>query len=147
LKPFLDTSVLIPVFLVDHPHHAASMELFLRCERQNAFCAAHTLAEVYSTLTRLPPPHRATTQQAKLFLDSVCDRLTPVGLDAAEYHAALREAAALDVVGGAFYDFLISRCALKVKANPLYTWNLRHYTRFGAELLELVQSPTYKSDV
>lgn len=32
---FLDTSVLVPAFLVDHPHHAASIALFLRNSRRD----------------------------------------------------------------------------------------------------------------
>jgi len=106
--------------------------------------ARHTaFAELYSTLTRLPLPHRGTGQ-AGLFLDSVCARLTPVHLDAGEYRRALQEASAADIVGGAVYDFLISRCASKVKASPLYTWNLRHYSRFGAELSAIIQAPAWR---
>jgi hypothetical protein len=131
----------VPVFLVEHPHHTASIRLFIQCRREEAFCAAHSLAELYSTLTRLPLPHRATAQQAGLFLDSVCARLIPVHLDSGEYRAALQEAASADIVGGAVYDFLISRCALKVMANPPYTWNLRHYSRFGPELSSIIQTP------
>jgi predicted nucleic acid-binding protein len=141
LTQFLDTSILVPVFLAEHPHHAASMRLFLQCRREDDFCAAHSLAELYSTLTRLPLSHRATAQQAGLFLDSVCARLTPVHLDSGEYRSALQEAAAGDIVGGAVYDFLISCCARKVKASSLYTWNLRHYSRFGAELSAITQAP------
>ena len=33
------------------------MTLFRRREPSSAFCASHSLAETYSTLTRIPPPH------------------------------------------------------------------------------------------
>ena len=138
---FLDTSILVPVFLADHPHHAASLRAFLRCAHASAFCAAHSLAEIYSTLTRLPPPHRATAQQAALFLDGVCERLSPVSLNADEYRDVIRQASLSGIAGGAIYDYPIFSCALKVNANPFYTWNLRHYSRFDAELSAIVQSP------
>jgi predicted nucleic acid-binding protein len=128
---FLDTSVLVPLFLKDHPHHARSLKLFLQCNPDNAGCAAHSLLETYSTLTRIPLPYRATPAEAILLVRTVFDRLKPIGLDPVEYLTALEDASSLAVVGGAVYDFLIYRCALKANAVTLYTWNLRHYSRFG----------------
>jgi predicted nucleic acid-binding protein len=34
------------------------------------------------------------------------------------------------VAGGAIYDALLAGCALKAKAEILYTWNVRHFQRF-----------------
>jgi predicted nucleic acid-binding protein len=141
LSSLLDTSVLVPVFLVEHPHHAASMRLFQQCSRGSAFCAAHNLVETYSTLTRIPLPHRATPAQADLFLDNVCQRLDSVSLEATEYRDAIRQASIAWIAGGAVYDFLISRCALKVKADALYTWNTQHFSRFGSEFSQIVRIP------
>jgi hypothetical protein len=118
------------------------LQVFLRCDQAGAFCAAHSLAEIYSTLTRLHPPHRATAQQAALFLDSVCERPALISLNAGEYRDVIRQTSLSGVTGGAIYDYLIFRCALKGNADPLYTWNLRHYTRFGPELSAIIQSPS-----
>jgi len=117
------------------------MELFRQCSPGNAFCAAHSLAETYSTLTRIPPPHRATAAEAMRFLDTVCENLTSIGLEAVEYRDVLRQAASLGIVGGAIYDFLIAASARKALAGRFYTWNLRDYERFGAELAKIVQKP------
>jgi len=141
LNLFLDTSILVAAFLGDHPSHAASMGLFRTCVPATAFCAAHTLAETYSTLTRIPPPHRATSVEAIRFLDTVCENLTPVGLEPEEYLDALRQASAAGAVGGSIYDFLIAACARKAAAHRLYTWNLKHYERFGPGLAELARIP------
>ena len=140
LIDFLDTSVLVAVFLADHQHHAASMNLFSQIELGQAFCAAHSLVETYSTLTRLPAPHRATAEEADLFLDVVCERLQSVSLDAAEQRAALRDATASGIVGGAVYDFMNASCALKVRADALFAWNLKHYNRFS-QVSNIVRSP------
>lgn len=117
------------------------MALFRQCVPDTAFCAAHSLVETYSTLTRIPPPHRVTGAEAARFLDTVCENLTPIGLEPKEYRDALRQASAAGVVGGAIYDFLIAACARKADAERLYTWNLRHYERFGPGLAGLAQSP------
>ena len=62
MKGFFDTSVLVPVFYGDHVHHQASLALFIQFDKSTGCCGAHSLAEVYSTLTRMPAPTgRATT--------------------------------------------------------------------------------------
>jgi predicted nucleic acid-binding protein len=140
LNLFLDTSILVAACLGDHPDHAASIALFRQCAPATAFCAAHSLAETYSTLTRIPPPHRVTAAEATRFLDTVCENLTPVSLESLEYREALRRAAVAGIVGGAIYDFLIAACARKAAAERRYTWNLKHYERFGPGLAQLPQS-------
>lgn len=57
MKGFFDTSVLVPVFYGDHVHHQASLERFIQFDRSTGCCGAHSLAEVYATLTRMPGRH------------------------------------------------------------------------------------------
>lgn len=81
MRWFFDTSVLIPTFLEDHEHHEASLDAFLKSDRRSSCCAAHSLAEVYSALTRLPGQHRLSGEQVLLFLENIRERLTLVTLD------------------------------------------------------------------
>jgi predicted nucleic acid-binding protein len=141
LTLFLDSSILVPVFLAEHPHHAPSLRLYTRCNPDIAFCASHSLAEVYSTLTRLPLPHRATPDQAIEFLESVHNRFRFVSLEGDEYFASIREAAASRISGGAIYDALIARCAVNAGADQIFTWNTRHYQLLSAEVSKRVRSP------
>lgn len=141
MKSFFDTSVLIPVFLEDHEHHEASLEAFLKADKQQGCCAAHSLAEAYSVLTRLPGKHRLSGEQVLLFLQDVRGRLTLVVLEAEEHYAAIKDAAAAGVVGGAIYDALLARCALKARAEILYTWNAKHFRQFGPEIVRRVKNP------
>jgi predicted nucleic acid-binding protein len=141
MKYFFDTSVLIATFLEDHEHHAASLEAFLRADKKLGCCAAHSLAEVYSTLTRLPGKHRLSGEQVLLFLQNIRERFTVIAIDGDEYFAALEEAAAAGVVGGATFDALLARCALKAGASIIYTWNVRHFQQLGAEVARRVKSP------
>jgi predicted nucleic acid-binding protein len=141
VKYFLDTSVLVPVFVDEHPHHEASLAVFVRADKEHSCCAAHSLAEVYSTLTRLPGKHRASASEAILFLENIESRLTFVALDAEEYWRAIMGSAESDIVGGTIYDALLAHCALKAKAETIFTWNVDHFRRIGPEVAKRVRTP------
>jgi len=141
LNWLVDSSVLIAVFFDEHPHHEASLALYLTANRSTSACAAHSLAEVYACITRMPGPHRASTDQALLLLDNIRDRFTLVALNPGEYSSALSDAAMQGIIGGAVYDALIARCALKVKAKIIYTWNVDHFRRCGPEVARRVRTP------
>jgi predicted nucleic acid-binding protein len=141
LKAFFDTSVLVPVFYGDHVHHEASLQSFIQFDVTTGSCGAHSLVEVYSTLTRMPGRHRISSEQAMLFVGSIRERLSLVSLDGQEYATMLQSSADLGIVGGSIYDALLAHCAIKVGAQTIYTWNLRHYSQFGAEVTRLLRTP------
>jgi len=97
MRGFFDTSVLVPVFYGDHVHHQASLALFIQFDKSTGCCGAHSLAEVYSTLTRMPGKHRISGEQAMLFIASIRDRLSIVALSGDEYADALQASAALGI--------------------------------------------------
>jgi predicted nucleic acid-binding protein len=129
------------VFYGDHPHHAASLDLFTRFSKKDASCAAHSLFKVYSALTRMPGKHRIESEQAMLFIGNIRERVTIVALTADEYAKTLQTFADLGVVGGTIYDALLAGCALKAQAEALFTWNIRHYARLGPKIAALLQAP------
>lgn len=141
MKAFLDTSVLIAVFYGDHVHHEASLALFTGHRKRDICCGAHSLAEVYSTLTRMPGKYRVDRDQAMLFISLIQERLAIIALDAEEYIAAIEKAAAAGVVGGLVYDALLASCAMKIKAETIFTWNLRHYERLWPDVKDRVRRP------
>ena len=141
MKAFFDTSALIPVFLEDHEHHERSLKAFAGADKRRNYCAAHSLAEVYSTMTRLPGRHRLSGEQVLLFLENIRERLTLIALTGDEYLVAIMEAAEAGVIGGTMYDALIARCALKVRADTLYTWNTKHFEQFGPAIVERLRTP------
>lgn len=141
MKWFFDTCVLIPTFLEDHEHHESSLKAFLKADNRSACCGAHSLAEVYATLTRLPGRHRLAGEQVLLFLENIRERLTLVTLDPEEHFAAMRQAAAAGIVGGAVYDALLAHCALKARAETIYTWNVRHFQQMAPEIARRVKTP------
>jgi predicted nucleic acid-binding protein len=141
MKWFFDTTVLVAALLPDHPHHARSFPLFASATRKQAACAAHSLAEAYSTFTRYPGKERMSAEAASLVLEGIEQRLTPVWLDGDEYCTAIRRMAQQGVVGGAVYDGLVAACALKAGADRLYTWNMRHFDLLGAEIRKIATMP------
>ena len=76
-----------------------------------------------------------------LFVGGVRERLSTIALSGDEYFSSLQGSAALGVVGGAIYDALLARCALKSKAETIYTWNTRHYMLLGKEVAGRLRTP------
>jgi predicted nucleic acid-binding protein len=141
VKAFLDTSVLVPVFYGEHEHHDPSFALFLRLNKKSGCTAAHCLAEVYAVLTGMPGKDRASPDEALLFLADVRQRLTLVTLDGDDYTRVLDAAAAAGITGGGIYDAIIGGCAMKAKADAIYTWNSKHFARLGAEIASRTKTP------
>lgn len=141
MKAFFDTSLLVPVFFGDHVHHRASLDVFVQFDRESGCCGAHSLAEVYATLTRMPGRNRISGEQAMLFVGSLRERLTIVALDGDEVARSLSESAALGIIGGTIYDALLASCALKARAEAIYTWNTRHYAQCGPEVMRRLRTP------
>jgi len=141
MKGFFDTSVLVPLFYRDHVHHGPSQELFIQFNQSTGCCGAHSLAEVYATLTRMPGKRRISGEQAMLFIGNIRERLSVIALSGEEYADALEAAAARGIIGGAIYDAVLAHCALKAKADAIYTWNVRHYALCGREVTGRLRTP------
>ncbi len=76
-----------------------------------------------------------------LYVGDVASKLTLVSLTPEEYFAAITEYSAMGVSGGAIYDALLARCALKARAEKIYTWNIRHFRQFGPEVEKRLRTP------
>jgi predicted nucleic acid-binding protein len=141
VKYFYDTSVLLPAFLEDHEHHEASLRAFLKADKKQGCCGAHSLAELYATFTRLPGKHRLSGDQVLLLLENVRERLTIITLSVEDYINAISVGAATGIVGGTIYDALLARCALKAEAEILYTWNTKHFQQFSPDVTKRLRNP------
>lgn len=141
MKAFLDTSVMVAAFYAGQERHESSLELFLNQDRKSGSTAAHCLAEVYSTLTGMPGRFRASGDEALLFLGNIRERLTIVTLDPEEYFRTVESAASFGVIGGGIYDAILGQCALKAKAQSIYTWNVKHFARLGPGVASRVKTP------
>ena len=131
-----DTSCLVPTVSSWHEHHERTRaELDRRSNRGDELVlAAHSLAETYSVLTRVPAPHRLRASDALATIEANWSTTPTVHLTGAETLAALREAARLGAVGGRIYDTLIAQAALKAQAESILTWNLRDFAPFAPQI-------------
>ena len=141
MKSFFDTSVLVAVFWEDHPHHRISLDLFHDAHKKDAACAVHTLAEVYAVMTRLPVRTVLTPEQVILFIQEIRERLTIIALGEEDYYSTLQQTAEQGATGGRIYDALLLRCAIKAKAETLYTWNLKHFEHSAPSFPGKVKTP------
>lgn len=141
MKTFFDTSILVAAFWEDHPHHQISLNVFSATRKKEAACAAHSLAEVYAVMTRLPVRPVVTGEQAMLFVHEMRDRLTVITLTENDYYATLQEAAERGHLGGRIYDALLLRCAAIAKAETIYTWNLKHFQHLAPDIASKIQTP------
>lgn len=141
MKAFLDTSVLVATFYADHEHHPQSIDVFLRFGRKDACCGAHSLAEVYATLTGMPGNRRVSGNEALLFLGDIKERLTLVALDEHEYFQMAQACAEAGLMSGAIYDAILGHCALKADAKVIYTWNTTDFLRLPPAIASRVKNP------
>lgn len=93
MKFFFDSSVLVPALLPDHEHHVRSFAAFIAATPSHAFCAAHSLAEVYATLTRYPGKQRLSTEHAAVLIEEVERRFSLVWLNGQEYRTTIHRMA------------------------------------------------------
>ena len=113
--------------------------MFVTARKEDSFCVLRTLGEVYAVLTGLPVRPRISGRDGIAILKQIRARLTLVSLTEDEYLSAL-ETVSASIIGGAAYDALIARCAVKAGAEVLLTWNLRDFLRLG-EVVHIVKTP------
>jgi len=138
MKVFCDTNVLVAAFLQSHPHHNAARPVLERVKvgQDQGFVAAHSLAETYFVLTRLPGGNQvAPTMAWQLISENVMKNFAIVTLTAKEYAETLQKAAADGVEGGRTYDALILAAAAKSGADRIYTTNVRHFQSLADDKL------------
>jgi predicted nucleic acid-binding protein len=141
MKIFLDTSVLIAASDAEDPRHEESAALLAAATRQTTACGAHTLAEVYAVLSRLPGGRKQRPEMARLLVEQMVARMTVVPLTAEEYAVTIRWAAESSLAGGIVFDALLLACARKVRAERIYTWNVRHFRMVAPDLAERIVTP------
>ena len=102
MNVLFDTSVIIAASLPQHPNHAPC---FIDLQATKAvdiqgYLSTHSLAELYSVLTRMPSQPRMSPQDAKRLIDRHLEHLETVTLERADYQAAIAQMTALKLPGG-----------------------------------------------
>jgi predicted nucleic acid-binding protein len=128
----LDTSCLVAAVCAWHEHHEATRREIDRrkAAEESAVLAAHSLAEAYSVLTRLPEPYRLRPADALDVIEANWSRTALVALTGADYRRTLRRCRDAGIAGGTVYDALIAECARKASVSTILTWDPGGFERF-----------------
>jgi predicted nucleic acid-binding protein len=128
----LDTSCLVAAVCAWHQNHEVTLR---EIERRDAageklVLAAHSLAETFSVLTRLPESHRLRPDDALALIEANWGETRLVALAGPDYRTMLRRCRDVGIGGGAVYDALTAACARKAGVATLVTWDLEGFERF-----------------
>ena len=134
---YYDTNVLVAAVLVNHPQHLPAEAAVRKVQSREiqGWISAHTLAEFYAVLTRLPVIPAIYPSEAWQILErDIFPHFEVVSLTADEYRQTLQVCAAAGWTGGCVYDALHAAAARKAGCDQLYTFNLRHFRELAPDL-------------
>jgi predicted nucleic acid-binding protein len=145
VKVFSDTNVLIAAVIKQHIDHERSFAVLERIQsgKDDGAISAHSLAEMYAVMTKLPVPYRHTPEQALLSIEeNVLKYFKTVSCSGNDYATLLREAAGIGLLGGMIYDALLMKCASKAEVDRVYTLNLKHFQTIASpEMAAVLSAP------
>lgn len=143
MKVFLDTSVLVAAAYRGHTHHAPAAKVVAALKPGEGFCAQHSLAEFYVTMTsRTRVGVAIPLELVVAAVRELVRSLSAVTLSVPEFTSMIERAAGAGVSGASVYDALILRCAEKVDADIMFTFNTAHFHRFAKpDWIAKIQAP------
>jgi predicted nucleic acid-binding protein len=113
MKPYWDSSALVECFV--------DPELRIRLSREGGLTRTHSLAEIFSALTKGNLTIRVEASAAARMLTDIARHLEFVDLSSIEVLHALEQTRRRGVRGGRVHDFLHAVAAEKAKASLLLT--------------------------
>jgi predicted nucleic acid-binding protein len=145
IDALVDSNVVIAALAGDHEHHLASADMFQ--QEISLGVAAHSYAEVYSTLTRSSAnaPFRFTAEEAWAALKSIRSITQLIGLTPAQTFETIRSYAGDGGIGPCLYDRLIGEVAVAHAIPVIVTWNIGHMRSLFPSLMVKTPSDFLKS--
>lgn len=144
MKTLFDTSTLVQSLAPSLDLHTRAWPWLQRAIKGEFewVVSAHSLAELYSVLTRLPVSPRLTPAQVRrLIRENVEKHATIVALTPRDYRDLIRELSEAGMIGGVIYDALICKVAQKASVQRLLTFNVAHFRRVWPEGAEIIMAP------
>jgi predicted nucleic acid-binding protein len=145
LKVFCDTNVLVAASERSHPHHAQAWPALHRVAtgQDRGFMSSHSIAETYSTLTRLPlQPHIHPSEAARVITDNILPNFEVLTIGKKDYLEALRLVGSGGWIGAKIYDALLIGCAVRSGAERIYTFDLSDFAQLAPELEARICAPS-----
>jgi predicted nucleic acid-binding protein len=138
---FLDTNVLIAASIDGHPHHEACSRRLAHSLHTGAACAAHSMAECYSNLTRTGRGYGVPPLAAHEMVVDFSRSLSLIALTSQETMKTIQRAAEQGLAGPLLYDALLLACARKIDAKTIYTNDLDDFRRIAPDLADRIREP------
>ena len=139
MEIFFDTTVLVAASERSHPHYAQAWPALQRVAagKDNGFIGAHSIAEVYASLTRLPvQPRIHPVEASRIITDNILPHFEVIPIVKSDYLAALKTMRSGGWSGAKIYDALLLCCAAKCKPDRIYTFNLGDFRLLAPANLE-----------
>lgn len=130
MKVLCDTSVLVPALWKWHPDHGNCVGWLIAAmaSRVELKMAAHSLAETFSVVTRLPTKQRVAPALAWQVIETtLLPHVELVEVPASRYRSVLGDLASRGIGGGIVYDALIAAAAELAQVDLLLTNNVTHF--------------------
>ena len=136
IRVALGTSVVVAGPLRGHAQHRETLgALQLTLAGEPPALPLPALLETYAVLTRLPPNHRLSAEDARRALDGTFrGRARIVALTGEEGFTLVRACADAGHTGGLLYDAHVAACARKAGARRILTFNRRDRERIATDL-------------
>jgi predicted nucleic acid-binding protein len=142
MKYLFDTSVLVAAMMSGHSSYNVCLPLLQKAQARQivGFISTHTLAELYSVLTRIPQTKITPDLAQELIRDNL-QTFEFVSLGAEDHTAAIDLMVRNRIPGGGIFDALIAQAALKTDVDVILTLNAKHFIRLGTAIAQKVQEP------
>jgi predicted nucleic acid-binding protein len=127
LRVFFDTSVLVAASERSHPHFSPARSALVNVihQQDEGFVSAHSIAEMFAALTRLPIHPRINPVEAeRIVTENVIRHFTVIPLALEDYMQSINGMASLGLLGAKVYDLLLLSCAARSNVDRIYTFNL-----------------------
>ena len=144
MKIMFDTSVLVAAIVEPHPMHQRSWHWLNKAKSKKfeMLVASHTLAELYAVLTTLPLRPRITPDMSRYLIKQNIETIARIiPLSPSDYLSTIRQMSELGISGGAVYDALITKAAVKAEADRLLTFNIPDFVKVWPEGESRIQEP------
>jgi predicted nucleic acid-binding protein len=144
MNVFCDTSVLVAASLETHVHYAAARVVLDRVlNGVDVGCAsAHSLAETFSVLSRMPTVPKLTPQDALAILErNIVPHFQLIALSPSDYPMVIRKLAVTGMGGGRIHDLLHLEAARKHLPERIYTLNEAEWKALAPDLRSLIAAP------
>lgn len=132
MKVLMDTSTMVAATVPALPDYGSAKPWLVRANA-GAFdflISLHSIAEMYSVLTRLPvKPAISPTQARTLIRRDVLSCAITVALGENDYRQILDDLSQRGLSGGIIHDAVIARAADLAQVDHLVTLNVSHFQR------------------